>query len=266
MKKEVLSVSVVMPIKYKHEYIEKTLESIFNQKDNFSELIIICDGCEKEHLNHVQKILKNKLENDKFRIIKNTNIEKGPGSARDIGIKKARSEYIAFIDDDDIWPKNYLKFRAKFIEKENSFFSASPYSYVNKELKVLKSNYFSKQKIKRKDILFNNPIGNSTVIVKRSFILKLGGYSHLKKRNDYSTWIKLLKYTNCDYCREVKPVKILRRINSLSNNKFLLIRFQYLAYRQSGLNLASSLFFTIFSIIMGLKNEITKYINTFKNS
>lgn len=252
-----------MPIKNKHDFVFRTLNSIFQQKNEFSEIIVISDKANKIHLKNITNKLEKNLNPSKYQIVLNNTIFDGPGVARDIGIKKARSEYIAFIDDDDLWPNNYLKIRKNFILRNNSEFSASPYSYVDENYKDLRLINFPKKNIRKNDLLWRNPIGNSTVIVSRSLILKAGGYSTLKKRNDYATWMRILKLHKCHYCKNIKNVKILRRKSSLTSKKYSLIIYQYLAYRESGKNRIVSILLTIYSVINGMKNVITKYI-TFK--
>ena len=62
---------------------------------------------------------KNKHQNtDKvflYRNIKN----KGQGCARNIGLKKSRSDYVAFIDSDDTWKSTKLERQINFMEKNN---------------------------------------------------------------------------------------------------------------------------------------------------
>ena len=49
---------------------------------------------------------------------------------RNIGIKKCKTKYIAFLDSDDLWTKNKLKTQIDFMEKNKLLFSHSSYFVI----------------------------------------------------------------------------------------------------------------------------------------
>ena len=259
-----ISISVIMPVKNSHKYIYKSLDSLLIQKNDFSELIIIGDNADTNHLENIERYLNLNMKNKFYQIIKNESRINGPGMSRNIGVNHAKSSYIAFLDDDDIWPNNYLALRKNFIKKNNSKFSASPYEYIDESFN--KNNIVNSKKsvLKQEDFLFQNPIGNSTVIINKKLLLKVGGYSKLFKRNDYATWLRVSRLVNCNYCRDCKNVKILRRSNSLTSNKFRLIRYQFLAFREANFSIFVSIFLTLSLIIFIIKRIAIKLSNIFK--
>ena len=89
--------TVVMPIYNTNEYVERCIESIINQTEKNLEIIIINDGSTDNSEKTIEKYL---LKNHNINYIK---LEKnvGVGNARNIGIKKAKTKYITFIDSDD---------------------------------------------------------------------------------------------------------------------------------------------------------------------
>ena len=84
--------------------ILKTIGSIKEQSFQDFELIIVDDHSKD---NSIIKI-SNEFKNSKIKIIK-LNKNGGPAKARNIGIKKSKGKYIAFIDSDDLWFRNKLK-------------------------------------------------------------------------------------------------------------------------------------------------------------
>jgi len=250
---EEITISVIMPVKHSHNYVYKSLASLLKQKKEFSEIIIVDDKADKNHIKNIKGFLKLHFKKDSFKILKNETKIKGPGIARNLGVNKAKSSYIAFLDDDDIWPNNYLALRKNFIKKNNSKFTASPYEYVNENLNTINIINSKKSLLKQGDFLLKNPIGNSTVIINKKLLLKAGGYSKLFKRNDYATWLRVSSLVNCNYCRNIKNVKILRRANSLTSNKFRLIGYHVLAFKEANFSIIVSILLTFLSIIFGIK-------------
>ena len=107
-------ISVIIPYYQKKKFLDKAINSVLHQSYKRFEIIIVYDDPDKNYLKFlISKYKKNK--NIKF-IINKKNI--GAGLSRNIGIKKSRGYYIAFIDSDDIWEKNKLKAQVSFMEKK----------------------------------------------------------------------------------------------------------------------------------------------------
>jgi glycosyltransferase involved in cell wall biosynthesis len=100
-----MNFSIVIPTYNRPELLEKLVNSILNldyDKDDF-EVIIIDDGSTNNAINLTQKYQKS--FNLRYYFQKNS----GPSSARNTGIDIARGEYICFLDDDCIPPRDWLK-------------------------------------------------------------------------------------------------------------------------------------------------------------
>ena len=172
----------------------------------------------------------------------------GVGYARDLGISKSSYEFVAFLDSDDIWPLNYLKDRKELMNKSNDQFCCTPYIYYNIQTKKSVEIRPLFHEIKFKHLFLMNWIGNSTVICKKSLIIRSGGYSLLKKRCDYNTWLRLSKLNSCVVHDISKPVLITRRNNSLSSNKINLIYYQFLCFKNVPFNFVLALMLSTISI------------------
>jgi glycosyltransferase involved in cell wall biosynthesis len=90
-------VSVIIPAYNAALYIHETLESVFHQTyDNF-EVILINDGSpDTEEFERAIAPYRN-------RIVYIRQENRGPSAARNAGIRRARGEYLAFLDSDDVW-------------------------------------------------------------------------------------------------------------------------------------------------------------------
>jgi len=106
-------VSIILPYYKKKKFISKTIQSVVNQKFKKFELIIIYDDPDKSDLNLIKKICK---KDKRIKILVNK-LNKGAGYSRNKGINKANGKYIAFLDADDIWHPNKIKFQLNFMKK-----------------------------------------------------------------------------------------------------------------------------------------------------
>lgn len=97
-------VSVIMPVYNVESYLEQTLESILNQTMKHFELIAVDDGSTDSSL----EILKKYAAKDS-RIQVLTQENQYAGVARNVGLAKAKGEYVIFLDSDDFFDKNLLK-------------------------------------------------------------------------------------------------------------------------------------------------------------
>lgn len=157
------SISVIIPTYNGEKTLLKTIKSVINQEDlqYIFEIIVINDGS----TDNTKKILEdfvNKLKvNDiNIRIINTKN--RGVSSARNLGILEAKSEWIAFLDSDDIWFQNKITTQVKYIDLYNPDMIACSI----KDLKTNKEIKF----VKAKEMLFRSFPQTSTVMIKRKIL------------------------------------------------------------------------------------------------
>lgn len=94
--------SVIIPLFNKEKYIAQTLESVLKQSFSDFEILIINDGSTDSS----EKIVKG-FSDSRINYFSTQN--QGAAAARNLGIEKATSPYIAFLDADDLWFENHLE-------------------------------------------------------------------------------------------------------------------------------------------------------------
>jgi teichuronic acid biosynthesis glycosyltransferase TuaG len=107
------SISVVIPFYHAEEFFETALNSVLAQSFKVKEIIVVNDGCGEK----AEVFLAQFPE----IITINLNENKGPSNARNIGVKAAKSDWIAFLDADDEWLPNKLREQITFLEKNPQF-------------------------------------------------------------------------------------------------------------------------------------------------
>ena len=107
-------VSVVIPYFKKREYIQRCIQSVLRQSYKKLEIIIVYDGEDFSDLTYIEKIVK---KDKRIYLIKNHK-RLGAGLSRNKGISRAqRVNLLPFLDADDYWDKNKLKFPNKIYER-----------------------------------------------------------------------------------------------------------------------------------------------------
>ena len=91
--------SIVIPVYNVEKYIKRCLDSVFNQTYKDFEVIVVNDGTKDNSMEIVKDY--------DVRIITQKN--QGLSVARNTGVKKAKGEYIIFLDSDDYIEKDLLK-------------------------------------------------------------------------------------------------------------------------------------------------------------
>ncbi len=243
-------ISVIIPYFRKKNYIKKTLFSVLNQSFREFEVLIIYDDDEQVELKFLRKLIK--IDKRIKLIINKKNL--GAGQSRNIGIAKAKGEYISFCDADDTWKKNKLKLQYKFMKKNAYSISHTSYEIAN-ETKVLElrqaRDFFSLT-----DLIYSCDIGLSTVMIKKSLFKKGFKFPKLKTKEDFVLWLSFLKKGFKIYSLKTNLTRWNNTKNSLSSSVFQKLTDSLRVYHYyMGYNLIKSIYFTFILSINFLKKK-----------
>jgi glycosyltransferase involved in cell wall biosynthesis len=184
-------ISVVIP-SYKHaNLIGRTLESVLNQTYTNWEVIVIDNHSHDQTDQVVQAFSDSRI---KLLKIHNNGVI---GASRNMGIREAKGEWIAFIDSDDWWTCNKLQ--------ECVTHMAEDIDLIYHDLEIVRDKFslFGLRKIKSRqldqpvliDLLVNgNAIANSSVVVRKNALVEIGGFcedAELVACEDYYAWLKM---------------------------------------------------------------------------
>ena len=159
-----ISVDIILPNYNSAPHVSETINSIVNQTFRNWKLIIVDANSNIE----TQKILENYVKHPNINVIwlkKN----KRADFCRNLAIRNSKSEYIAFIDSDDIWEKEKLYKQLNFMIKNKYYFTYTNYITFRSEKKqnnlreIRPEKYFTFKKFTR-----NTSIATSTMIIKKS--------------------------------------------------------------------------------------------------
>ena len=104
MSKQVLNVSVIVPVYNNGLYLRATLESLKQQTMKEFEVIVVNDGSSDNSEDIIDEFVK---QDARFHKISQEN--QGVSAARNAALEIAKGTYVTFIDGDDTIPADALK-------------------------------------------------------------------------------------------------------------------------------------------------------------
>ena len=190
-------VSIITPTYNCEAFIKKTIMSVLSQTYEKFELIIV-DDCSKDRT--VEII--NSFSDERIILLKN---EKNMGAAysRNVAIEKARGDYLAFLDGDDLWETTKLEKQIEFMKKNNFDFSYTNYDLIDEDDKEIGIYYTGPKTLTFRSFLRTNYVGCLTVIYKKTICPNVHVPDDLFKRNDYAMWLLISKNANCYLFNEI---------------------------------------------------------------
>jgi len=177
-------VSVIVPLyKSAHSFLE-TLHSILSQTYTHIEVILVNDGSPDDTGEIAAKCA---AKHDQVRAFTKKN--GGVGSARNHGIKHAQGDLIAFCDHDDIWEPTKLQKQVPLFDGASVgiVYSGSRLISIPGQIDYGVSQlYFDGQCFH--DLLLENVIPSSSVVVRRYCLNRIGGFSERAEMQGVDEW------------------------------------------------------------------------------
>lgn len=198
-------ISVVIPLYNKATSISSTLECVLNQNFTDWEVVVVDDGSTDDSANIVSS-----MGDSRIRLIRQPNA--GVSAARNRGAIEAEGEFIAFLDADDEWDKDYLATQYELTQKyPDCDVFAMNYEFqdingkktptiINKlpfnDVDGVLSNYFEVASCS------HPPLWTSAVMVRKSAFQNIEGFPvGIKSGEDLLTWARLACRYKIAYCK-----------------------------------------------------------------
>ena len=127
-----MKVSVIVPVYNTEKYLKNCIDSLLKQNFEDYEIIVINDLSP----GNAEEIIKS--YNDKKIVYIKNKTNKGIGYNRNLGIKKAKGEYVCFIDSDDYVKENFISKMYNYSKENNLDLCVCDYVNVDEEGNKLK--------------------------------------------------------------------------------------------------------------------------------
>lgn len=219
-------VSIITPSYNSAQFISSTIEAILAQTYQHWELLITDDCSTDNSVEIIRKYVEKDNRIKLFQLEKNS----GGGVSRNHSIKEAKGRFIAFCDSDDLWTPDKLEKQIPFMVENDAAFSYGSYMLCDEAGKEIGINICLK-KLTYNKILLDNFVGCLSAVYDTEKIGKVY-MPTIRKRQDWGLWISVLKKCKVGYGVK-QPIGYYRiRANSVSSNKWILIRYHAMLYQQ----------------------------------
>ena len=108
--------SIIVPVYNTEKYVEKTLKSIYEAMDKDCEVIVVNDGSKDNSEEIIKKFINALPEEYKNNFVYVKKDNKGLADTKNVGIAKARGEFISVVDSDDYIDKNFYKIAREYVK------------------------------------------------------------------------------------------------------------------------------------------------------
>lgn len=184
-------ISVIMPVYNGERYLKEAIESILNQTFSDFEFIIIND-CSSDK---TEEIIKSYTD-ERIVYVKN---EKNMGVAATLnkGLAKAKGEYIARMDADDISLRERFKTQVDFMDKNADIgLCGSWVEFFGEKSGIVRLTTDKKQA--KTDLIFSSCIAHPSVMMRKAVIEKhnLKYKTEYEQMEDYALWYNFAKCTS----------------------------------------------------------------------
>ena len=212
-------VSIIMPAYNTAGLIKNCLDSVFAQTFSDFEVLVVNDG--SPDTPELEKVLSPYLD----RIVYIKQVNKRAAGARNTAIARAQGKFLAFLDSDDSWLPAHLASQMKLFDDDPSL----DFAYAN-GLRIADPN----RQVEFMDacpshgtpnfealVVERCQISVSTVVVRKSAIVKAGGFDEsLPRCDDYDMWLRTAFHgAKMAYTRQVQALLNGGRPGSLSQSR-----------------------------------------------
>lgn len=192
--------SVVVPLHDKEPYVARAIESVLAQTHSGFELIVVDDASTDRGPEIVRS-----FDDPRVRLLRRDVPGPGGYAARNLGIREARNEWIAFLDADDLWKPDFLAENVRLHEKfpdARALCSAFVDKWPDRETSNVFSQTAGAEPFSRDWIGFLKtvadwkwPFWTGVAVFRREDLLASGGFPEKEgygRGGDLDTWFRTM--------------------------------------------------------------------------
>lgn len=214
-------VSAIITTHNRSNLLDRAINSVLSQSYIDLELVVVSDGSTDD----TDELMKKYASNTRVRYI-SYHPGHGGNYARNLGIKNANGEYVAFLDDDDEWMPDKIEKQLKKINEDPDIvlvYTGVHIIYVNEQIEYSSIPRTCGDLSKR--LLIDNIVGStSTPLIRKSVLDKSGFFDeHLAALQDYDLWIRISLYGKI----QVVPEELIKYYNYTNSKQVSAVTDKY---------------------------------------
>jgi|tagenome__1003787_1003787.scaffolds.fasta_scaffold20983870_3 glycosyltransferase involved in cell wall biosynthesis len=227
-------VSVVIPTHERWPQMRTTLDGALGQVDVEHEVIVV-DDCSADGTAAGLA----SISDPRLRVLRHER-NRGVAAARNTGIEAARHDWVAFLDDDDLWAPHKLRMQVDAAEAADAVLAYSSALVVNDRYELMAVREApAAAELAAKMIPGNSlPAGASNVLARADVVRELGGFDQsLHQLADWDMWLRLLEKGRAAACEEPLLAYVYHQQSMLiTDERSLVDEFDYLAEKHRPLS------------------------------
>jgi len=198
---KLISVTAIIPAFNAAKYLAEAIESVLSQTPKPYEIIVVDDGSTDETVRVANSFIPH------IKLIRQKNM--GAAAARNVAVKMARSEYLAFLDADDLWTSVKLKDQLLYLQThpEKDMVYGMVEQFISPELP---DEHKNKLRVELKTMPAY--VAGGMLITKQNF-LRVGLFNENLEVGEFIDWFSRAKDLGLSYHVENK-VTLKRRIHT----------------------------------------------------
>ena len=191
-----MSVSVIIPAYKARNYLAQAMQSVGQQSLQPAEVIVV-DDCSPEAVDDILALFRERPGYPDIRVVRHEK-NQGLGAARNSGIAHAQSEWVAFLDHDDVWSPEHLAGMLKTLKETMAEMAYRPVLEFTDDTQTAKhvwgpasDTHEGNFDIRLYKDCFITP---SAVVAKKELLLRMGGFSTDPKVHmceDLDLWLRM---------------------------------------------------------------------------
>ncbi|MEV7848786.1 glycosyltransferase family 2 protein [Streptomyces cyaneofuscatus] len=228
-------VSVVMPVYNSAATLGAAVRSVLTQTHGDLELLVTDDRSSDASMD----LLREFAERDERVLPRSAPERGGAGRARNLAIERARGDYIAFLDSDDMWLPEKTEKQLAFAAEATAPLTFTSYFKMDADHGGESTDWVPNGRVIRarahvdyRAMLVQDHIGALTAMYDRK-VLGTKLMPEMRKRQDYALWLSIMR-DGADARGLAEPLAVYRahQAGSLSSNKLSLIPYNWNLYRE----------------------------------